>query len=286
MSAESPFAPFFNPTSAGRFDNCKDINSAALATAGSATFVPENMHGNISSGRFDDHPELSPSGGYCCDFNLDYAHNPSPLVPTTDKASIPGNPGNSCPSESFDDFMYNEYGISNMSMPTSALDVDALLIRSNEWDNPSHPQMSPTTLVGVVGINSGRANTQHRVDSGAVSGSVGSSTVLPHNPPMNTLTSRPTDARHNQFCERLIRMMREEEIDPQIIFTFMRQKIAAMPARLPSRRHRAIPRNARVCSECGTQETKQWRHHPTTGVVLCNPCGQRANRARVSISLV
>ncbi|KAK6977169.1 hypothetical protein R3P38DRAFT_3237536 [Favolaschia claudopus] len=276
MSAESSFALFFNPTSAGGFDNCKDINSAALATAGSATFVPgpENVHANIPSGRFDDHPELSPSGDYRCDFNLDYAHNPSPLVPTTDEASISGNP---CPS--FDDFMYNEYGISNMSMPTSALDVDALLIGSNEWDNPTHPQMSPTTLVGVVGINGAGANTQHGVDSGSVSGSVGSS-MLPHNPPMNTtLTSCPTDARHNQFCERLIRMMREEEIDPQIILTFMRQKIASTPARLPSRRHRAIPRNARLCSECGTRETKQWRHHPTTGVVLCNPCGQRANRA-------
>ncbi|KAK6977181.1 hypothetical protein R3P38DRAFT_3476397 [Favolaschia claudopus] len=276
MSTSSFAAPsstsLFNPTSLSATGFDKDSNSASLATAApSATFVLEQMHAIIP------HPENSGVDDYGCNFNLDYAHNPSPIVPATEEASLPANP---CPS--FDDFLFNEYGIWNMSMATPTLDLDALLIRSNEWDNSTHPQMSPTTHVGVVGRNGGGANTQHQVDSG--SGSVDSSMLS--NPPINTPTSRPTDARHSQFCERLIRMMREEEIDPQIILTFMRQKIAAAPARLPSRRHRAIPRNARVCSECGTQDTKQWRHHPTTGVVLCNACGQRANRARMSISLV
>ncbi|KAK6993029.1 hypothetical protein R3P38DRAFT_3223940 [Favolaschia claudopus] len=46
------------------------------------------------------------------------------------------------------------------------------------------------------------------------------------------------------------------------------------------RRHRNTPRKERICFECGTEKTTQWRKHPHNGINLCNRCGQKAYRAQ------
>ncbi|KAK6977188.1 hypothetical protein R3P38DRAFT_551579 [Favolaschia claudopus] len=99
----------------------------------------------------------------------------------------------------------------------------------------------------------------------------------------------PTNAPHHQFCALLI----ERNINPYDFISFMlahrhldanrlREILSGLAEqRVPSRRRRAIRREARICSKCGTKETKQWRRDPDTKADLCNPCGQHAYRTRM-----
>ncbi|KAK6977172.1 hypothetical protein R3P38DRAFT_3377679 [Favolaschia claudopus] len=110
---------------------------------------------------------------------------------------------------------------------------------------------------------------------------------IPVNPTIPGL--EPTDAPHHQFCALLI----ERNVNPYEFISFMlthrhldadrlREILTSLAGRhVPSRRRRTIPREARICSECGTRETKQWRRDPGTKADLCNSCGQRAYRTRM-----
>lgn len=33
-----------------------------------------------------------------------------------------------------------------------------------------------------------------------------------------------------------------------------------------------------ICSNCSTQETPEWRHHPLTREIVCNACGLRIRK--------
>ncbi|KAK6993032.1 hypothetical protein R3P38DRAFT_894380 [Favolaschia claudopus] len=262
LTFKSPLS-FLNPS--GSFDNGIDV----------ASLVAENAQSSIPDFSLDDCPEFS-SANYHYNLDPDYARESSQKVPSWDKVSLSGNP-----CSLFDEFFRSEHGVSDMSLAAPTL--DAPFISSNEWGSPSHnPQVSSTPLMGDGVVKGDGVNAHHRVDSSSNSSTSVGSFKLPNNPPIDRLTSDPIDNHHKQFCERLMHMMNQESINPGVVLNFMRRKDTAARAGLSSRRHRTIHRDARVCSECGVQKTKQWRYHPTTALVLCNPCGQRANRARMS----
>ncbi|KAK6977190.1 hypothetical protein R3P38DRAFT_3295515 [Favolaschia claudopus] len=105
------------------------------------------------------------------------------------------------------------------------------------------------------------------------------------------------DARHQAFYKHLIQTISDQNIDLHTIIDSMVTSGRLDASRLREilsrckgmnslgsnrRRRRVIPRKGRVCIQCGTEETPQWRKHPQTGVVLCNSCGQKAYRAQNS----
>ncbi|KAK6993035.1 hypothetical protein R3P38DRAFT_2775528 [Favolaschia claudopus] len=107
------------------------------------------------------------------------------------------------------------------------------------------------------------------------------------------------NARHQAFYTRLIQTISEQNIDLHTIIDSMvtsgRLDVSRLRKTLSRyegmnspvsnrRRRRVIPRKGRVCLQCGTDETPQWRKHPQTGAVLCNSCGQKAYRAQNSLS--
>ncbi|KAK7030112.1 hypothetical protein R3P38DRAFT_2933240 [Favolaschia claudopus] len=278
----SPLAPsspasFLNPLSG--FTN--NIGGISLAPAGGA-LVPDTDQASISEFHFDEYPEFSSHS-----FDTNYAPDSAPSGPTTDEVTcVPGflvmdicltcytssAPVDSDPFSSSNNSLLQKYSLPDRSIPTETLDT--LFTCSNERWNTSYPRMLPTALVSIDEV---KTNARHPIDNDpGFSTSVGSFMLTNH--PIDTLTSDSIDTRHTQFCDRLLRAMNEESIDPRIVLNFIRRKATVG---VSSRRYRAINRDTRVCSECGTQKTTQWRRHPNTGAVVCNPCGQRASRARM-----
>ncbi|KAK7022668.1 hypothetical protein R3P38DRAFT_2961702 [Favolaschia claudopus] len=159
-----------------------------------------------------------------------------------------------------------------------------------QWGRPSYTHTTSTMPASGAATDTDReVNAQHTsVDSCGLS-------TLRNNGLVGALASEPTDARCSQVCGRLIQMIAEENIDPHIVITLMLVKgylhksrvlnilsIHGGTCHIPSRRRRALPRGNRKCSRCGVETTTQWRHHPETRVVLCNPCGQQAYKARTA----
>ncbi|KAK7022598.1 hypothetical protein R3P38DRAFT_2780593 [Favolaschia claudopus] len=89
------------------------------------------------------------------------------------------------------------------------------------------------------------------------------------------------EATDSQFCERLKRMMYEENIDPHMVIAFIEREMlqvrGSAESRVPSRRRHTEDRK---CSRCHRTKTTQWRRHPETRATLCNSCGQKAYKAR------
>ncbi|KAK7030128.1 hypothetical protein R3P38DRAFT_3266924 [Favolaschia claudopus] len=199
------------------FDN--DVDADSLVTAGSVTLVPETAQedGNHNRVHFDDYAEFS-AAGYPY-FDLNYAHNSSSPVQASN------------PCSSFDKFPYNEYGVSNMS---TTPDLDTFPTLSCGWKDPSQI------------INGSETILHHRLDSRSSASPVVDSFIPRNNRPSDApIWDSGTDTRHEQFCERLMGMMNEESINPRLVLNFMRRKTAA-GAGLPSRRHRAVHRDART----------------------------------------
>ncbi|KAK6977171.1 hypothetical protein R3P38DRAFT_2810564 [Favolaschia claudopus] len=143
----------------------------------------------------------------------------------------------------------------------------------------------PQTLDGTWFNISADEEPQHPLDTNDSSVIIASSipsspTVLRH---LSTSQAgpKPTSASLRQFCERVMGMMIQENMDPHMVIAFIRREVMRTPGAGTSRRRReAIPHRSRTCSECGTNGTTQWRRHPDSQEVLCNSCGQRAGRAR------
>ncbi|KAK7022608.1 hypothetical protein R3P38DRAFT_2780602 [Favolaschia claudopus] len=170
----------------------------------------------------------------------------------------------------------------------------------NEWMNPlyAHPipgMLTKETDIPIVGAEmAGQPFNEVTQDRGHTFGSLASPKKVP----------LPLSDNHTQhdLSARFMRMIFEANVDPYEFISSMladrhldedrlrkvfdrshyssrRDGVDRGPA---NRRRQAVSRLNRKCFECGGMETKQWRRHPESKVYLCNPCGQKAYRARFS----
>ncbi|KAK6977166.1 hypothetical protein R3P38DRAFT_3377675 [Favolaschia claudopus] len=176
--------------------------------------------------------------------------------------------------------------------------------RLNEWMNPlsAHPiprMFTNETDIPFVGAEMAAHPFSEFTQDG---GHTAESTTPPKNVPLSD-----NHTKHD-LSARFMRMLSEANVDPyEFIISMLADRhldedrlrrvfessqyssrqdgVARRPANRRRRRRDPVSRLDRKCFQCGGMETKQWRRHPESKVYLCNPCGQKAYRARASESI-